>query len=902
MISGAVVAPGQLVVESDVKKVQQIKQQVMAGKPAAKNTGNIAGKGGGNAIGGSRVQWLSLLNILQAGGREAQGGQGKVDFGVATNNRTVFLSKVARQEKNEMIPYEKLPSYIRQGIKKAEYEKIEVRGSENEPEVSGSQIGLLPVVIFSFSKKKCEELADYFKGQDMLTNREKGRVGAVIAGVLQRLSPIDTELPQINRMRELLQRGIGVHHSGLLPILKETVEMLFSQSLVKVLLATETFAMGVNMPARSVVFNGYRKHDGRQFRDLLPGEYIQMAGRAGRRGLDKVGTVIITVWGDLPADVNIKRLLTGQPTLLSSQFRLRYNMILNLIRADNMSVEDMMRRSFTEFSAQKALAGHDLHAKMKSYETALQYLESLQNQYDEVNALYSTEGSSVVTEITQYVEYFQSAQEMLYKLLLAIDEVLSKSKLSSSIDAVLPAGRALQMHTKKTGKPAYAVVLSCPSKTASIKQADSYASSVKAAPVSQLAASRAALMGGGGTAAAEKETGILSKNATVLALVTLDANDLPEGCKQVAPTPLTSVDLKTVPNEAIYACLELEDKMHHFLVQELSVKDIGIIYDSILSIGGVDDSNVDVSMVLSSVTAVLSKKLPSQLNILKVQKNTVSSALEIADMNYKLMSMTNLAYEYVIRPFPCLSAQYLNLHKMRRINEKLALIRHAISSASISLFPEFRQRRNVLQQLGYIQTVNSNTVYKHSVFDAQAQNDRHVITKKGRVCCELNTCDELIGTEMLFHNVLEPLNPPEIAGILSALVFQEKNDVEEVLTSRMETARQQMMEIFHQLSTLQQCEDIEVDPDVTGNKPLLNFGLCSVVYQWARGVAFKDIVSITEFQEGSIVRSITRLDELCRDIQNAARVMGNQSLYYKMEAVSQCIKRDIVFAASLYIA
>ena len=74
----------------------------------------------------------------------------------------------------------------------------------------------------------------------------------------------------------MLERGMGVHHGGLLPILKESVEILFAQSIVKVLLATETFAMGVNMPAKAVVFNGFRKHDGQAFRDLLPGEYTQM--------------------------------------------------------------------------------------------------------------------------------------------------------------------------------------------------------------------------------------------------------------------------------------------------------------------------------------------------------------------------------------------------------------------------------------------------------------------------------------------------------------------------------------------------------------------------------------------------------------------------------------------------
>ena len=101
------------------------------------------------------------------------------------------------------------------------------------------------------------------------------------------------------------------------------VEILFARGLIKVLFATETFAMGVNMPARSVIFNSIRKHDGTQFRVLEPGEYTQMAGRAGRRGLDKVGTVIMCCFGDTPPPVGILRnMLTGQSTMLKSQFRL----------------------------------------------------------------------------------------------------------------------------------------------------------------------------------------------------------------------------------------------------------------------------------------------------------------------------------------------------------------------------------------------------------------------------------------------------------------------------------------------------------------------------------------------------------------------------------------------------
>ena len=105
----------------------------------------------------------------------------------------------------------------------------------------------------------------------------------------KRLKPGDRTLPQVRRLAGLLERGIGVHHGGLLPLMKEVVELLFARNLVRVLFATETFAMGVNMPARAVVFGQLRKHDGNGHRDLLPGEYTQMAGRAGRRGLDTTG-------------------------------------------------------------------------------------------------------------------------------------------------------------------------------------------------------------------------------------------------------------------------------------------------------------------------------------------------------------------------------------------------------------------------------------------------------------------------------------------------------------------------------------------------------------------------------------------------------------------------------------
>lgn len=231
---------------------------------------------------------------------------------------------------------------------------------------------LLPACIFVFSKKRCEENADALSNQDFCTAAEKSAIHMIIERSIARLKPDDRLLPQIRRLRELLARGIAIHHGGLLPIVKEVVEILFAKTLVKVLFATETFAMGLNLPTRTVVFSGFRKHDGRAFRDLLPGEYTQMAGRAGRRGLDPVGSVIIVSSGteEAPPAATLRQMILGDPTKLRSQFRLTYNMILNLLRVEALKIEEMIKRSFSENATQALLPEHEKQVKLSETDLA----------------------------------------------------------------------------------------------------------------------------------------------------------------------------------------------------------------------------------------------------------------------------------------------------------------------------------------------------------------------------------------------------------------------------------------------------------------------------------------------------------------------------------------------------
>jgi antiviral helicase SKI2 len=211
-------------------------------------------------------------------------------------------------------------------------------------------------------------------------------------------------------------------------------------------------------------------------------------------------------------------------------------------------------------------------------------------------------------------------------------------------------------------------------------------------------------------------------------------------------------------------------------------------------------------------------------------------------------------------------------------------LRHLLSNESLQLFPDFLQRKSVLKTLGYV-------------------DENETVCVKGRVACEVNTCEELIVTEMVFEGVLNDLEPAEIVAALSSLVYQAKSDDEfdAELPERLIGCCRRMKTIATNIGQLQKDHGLDIDPGEYCDGAL-KFGLVHVVYEWALGVMFSNICELTDAQEGTIVRCITRLDELCREVRNCARVVGNPTLYRKMEAASMAIKRDIVFASSLYVS
>jgi superfamily II RNA helicase len=196
----------------------------------------------------------------------------------------------------------------------------------------------LPAIVFVFSRTGCEKLADKVE-HNFLDSSDSAAVAHIWNFHLSRYSDTLEKSSQAHKLRELAMKGIAFHHSGLLPFLKEILEILFSRGLIKVLFATETFAVGINMPTKTVIFTALEKYTDGSIRLLKSAEYIQMAGRAGRRGKDDRGLVIYLPQRDPVTVTEMKQIMCGKAATFGSRMNFHYDFLLKIMNTNGTSKE-----------------------------------------------------------------------------------------------------------------------------------------------------------------------------------------------------------------------------------------------------------------------------------------------------------------------------------------------------------------------------------------------------------------------------------------------------------------------------------------------------------------------------------------------------------------------------------
>ena len=208
-----------------------------------------------------------------------------------------------------------------------------------------------PAVIFVFSIKRITEYAKMLSNTEFVPASQSHKIVSFFNTCINKvLPPEDVNIPQIQETREILKSGIGIHHSGLLPILKEIIEILYSKNLLKILFATTSFSIGLNMPTKTVVFTEIYKFNEDHKEILTSSEYLQMCGRAGRRGIDEVGEVYILLMDPVykNEDDDIFEMLTKIGTNVESKFRLSYKTIITFFSRNLKKIEEFFKESFLE--------------------------------------------------------------------------------------------------------------------------------------------------------------------------------------------------------------------------------------------------------------------------------------------------------------------------------------------------------------------------------------------------------------------------------------------------------------------------------------------------------------------------------------------------------------------------
>jgi len=657
-----------------------------------------------------------------------------------------------------------------------------------------------PAIIFAFSKKECEGHAISLSKFDLTTEEEKQKVDFIFTSAVAMLSEEDRNLPMVQNVFPMLKRGIGVHHGGLLPIIKEVTEILFQEGLIKVLFSTETFSMGLNMPARTVVFTNVRKFDGTTFRWLGGGEYIQMSGRAGRRGIDTKGICVLMVDQKMEPDV-AKSMLKGNMDPLNSTFHIGYNMLLNLMRMEGAKPEEMIKKSFHQFQSNKAYPEviekmNELKGKLAAFQIANEA---------ELEAIHRLrQGKQVYSKIVK--RFMQKPEHLL---------------------GYLSPGRLLHIVDPEGVNWGWGTVVNFMKKN--------------------------------------HERGLASLTEETQTRIVVD------------------MLLFVKPGKDRFTALpDLSDPEGELMVLPIQAESIEKISQLKLNLPG------DLRNRESRRRALVTLK-----EVFRRLNNSIPLIHPIADMRIsdeeckqaweRLEALEQEEAAAMMEKSPSFQQDWTAFEEKKAVERGIKMLGSQLDACrNMVLADDFKAMKRVLRRLEFTKA--------------------NIVETKGRIACEISTSDEIIATELMLSGVLKDLPPDITVALLSCLVHEENSS-----SSGSKTLSEQSLQdayghlrstATHIATIFRQCKlDIDSEAYVNNYKP----AMMEPVLAWARGASFAQLCQMTDCFEGSIIRTVRRLHELLRQLEDASKAVGSMDLARKFQEGARLIEHGIVFAASLYL-
>jgi ATP-dependent RNA helicase DOB1 len=714
-----------------------------------------------------------------------------------------------------------------------------------------------PVIVFSFSKRQCESYAAAVvrKGLDFNTQEEKNSISEVFNAAVANLAEEDRKLPQIQAILPLLKKGVGIHHGGLIPLIKEVVEILFQERLLKCLFTTETFAMGINMPSKTVVFTAARKFDGKEFRWVSAGEYIQMSGRAGRRGIDDRG-IVIQMMDEKIEPAAAKEMLRGQADPLVSSFHLGYNMLINMMRLEDVDIEFLVRHSLKQHQAEvsrpllearladaeEARDAVDIGCPSDSMDAVAQYWRLIQQ------ASQKTEEVHTWMNRPKYaLPFLQSGRLVrVRELLIGADgDEDSEAGPESGVDGDWGWGVIVSFQRR-------------PSRNAA--QNKSGRSSSSSSSAAATASASAASPSSGDFAASDYTVDVLLPCRTKIGARSRQAagnGDL-DSYTPCALDPKAGGQMQVFP-------VRLENIVQFSALRIYVPKDLK-------SKGSREAARATLREV--------HRRFPKQIPSLDPVKD-----MQIIDEEFKALHLrvTNIQQQLEqssIHSHADRSAWIEAYSAKMVLAQQAAALRKEIRATEglRDMRDKIKRMKRVLRRLGFTDKNN-------------------VVQMKGQVACEVNSgAQELLVVELIFNNVFSDLSVPQITALLSCLVFTDGGDkFEGKLPKELDGPFQQLRaiaqnvgEIMQEAGVLDGAESDGVTEFVDTFRP----DIMEVVYEWTKGKKFVEVCKINEkLFEGTIIRAMRRLEEFMKQMCLAAKVIGDNALEDKFKEAIVALKR-----------
>ena len=795
-----------------------------------------------------------------------------------------------------------------------------------------------PVIVFSFSKRECEMNAlDLFKYKplqkskydsknikkketkekiiDFNTDEEKEKIEKIYLSAISKLSEDDQKMPNIQNFLPLLQRGIGVHHGGMLPILKELVELLFQEGLIKVLFSTETFSMGINMPAKTVVFTTLRKFDGEFQRYLGGGEYTQMAGRAGRRGIDQFGNVIIMVDKNIDQDI-CEKIIKGKSAPLISSFQLSYNQLANLMRIEGLEPDHILSQSFRQFQKEKSIP-------ILKKKLAKLYNEYNINKFDDIN------------KEVQIKEIYE-LEETLKKLK---NDYRTKIFVPKFIKQYLCLGRIVKL--KYFG---HGIVINCKiAKEIKLNNKDN--SDI----ITEYNSNKSK----------ENENINLSYNEEDIYLKHIGFNEDMNSSFDSNNDNINDITInkrllrnKEFVNDTISNTHNSQKLNSNLTISSDNVKDNTInqelVIDCLVSLRNHTDVNgclcpgnfeegpdtfygiipLTITMIeeIYEVRAKMvvdlkdqrlvddygkrlkeiKKRMNDDLPILNVVKlnNIVDPEItklldEISDIEDKYNKLKDDYTQKYIKDNDEDNNNDLQLNLQKYIlNNKLEkeikkIITKIESSKSLVLNTELVNMKRVMRRLDFV-------------------TKDEALTPKGHLICDISGADELVTAELLFSGFFKDMTLEEIGASIYCCLSKEntgkKEDIDSTNTDI--NAQKKMKKIYNDILSkvnyiadiLEECKIFLGDDEKRRYIESFNDNYMMPMYKWISGYKFdKLIAEYYTLYEGSLIRVIRRVEEFSKSFETSVEYIGDYNLKKKLEEMEEKIKRDLPFASSLYL-